>query len=160
MSSGPGIACFLYFAHFIFIVSFQLIYLTVHRTYRRLLGRWEVVRVNWESAKEWMRLCCHLGLLGLRFLLGEGISSRVEVVWRNDRSEWRACYWAPWTPLTRSGFGRLGRYSPTTSVGLFLAMCDPELGALDWTYTGVHASSYPLPIDWRLPTATDLFLSG
>ena len=79
MSSGPGIACFLYFAHFIFIVSFQLIYLTVHRTYRRLLGRWEVVRVNWESAKEWMRLCCHLGLLGLRFLLGEGISSRVEV---------------------------------------------------------------------------------
>ena len=23
------------------------------------------------------------------------------------------------------------RYSPTTSVGLFLAMCDPELGALD-----------------------------
>ena len=30
-------------------------YLTVHLTYRRLLGRWEVVRVNWESAKEWMR---------------------------------------------------------------------------------------------------------
>ena len=30
--------------------SFQLIYLTVHLTYRRLLGRWVVVRVNWESA--------------------------------------------------------------------------------------------------------------
>ena len=48
------------------------------------------------------------------------------------------------------------RYSPTTSVGLFLAMCDPELGALDWTYTGVHASSYPLPmdlLDWRLLNA-------
>ena len=33
----------------------QLIYLTVHLTYRRLLGRWEVVRVNWESAS-WTRL--------------------------------------------------------------------------------------------------------
>ena len=49
------------------------------------------------------------------------------------------------TPCSSTGHNHLdrlvtNRYSPTTSVGLFLAMCDPELGALDWTYTGVHAS--------------------
>ena len=44
----------------------QLIYLTVHLTYRRLLGRWEVVRVNWESAKE--RFLKYLALATFPFL--------------------------------------------------------------------------------------------